>query len=104
MVLTLLAALAIVTFLRGFLTGLQQLILINLDAEHLEHARTRAMWGMMQLWAFFGIWEAIRLSLAFIQGETIPHTTAIVVCILLVVGILFLLPLYLFPKKAGGGH
>ena len=64
--LSLLAALAFITFLRGFLTGMQQIIQINMDAEHLAHARTRAMWGMMLLWIFFGVWEVFRFILGAI--------------------------------------
>jgi hypothetical protein len=74
-----------------------------MDAEHLGHARARAMWGMMLLWAFFGIWELVRLVNASLQGEALPHTTGIIIWILAVLLILFVLPFFLFPKK-GGGH
>ncbi len=100
--LSLAAGVSFVLFLRGFLTGSRHMILINMDAHELSESRTRAMWGMMLLWAFFGIWEAVRLGLALIQGETLPHTTGIVVCIALVAVILFIVPYLLSPK--GGGH
>ena len=100
--LTLLAAMAFITFLRGFLTGLQHLLLINMDADHLEHTRARAMWAMMLLWVFFGAWEAVRWIAAALAGVPIEHTSAITAVIIFDLVAFFLLPAWLMPK--GGGH
>ncbi|HVV39216.1 MAG TPA: hypothetical protein VHD31_02720 [Candidatus Paceibacterota bacterium] len=100
--LSFLGGFSVIIFLRGFLSGLPQLILINMDAEHLAHARTRAMWGMMLLWALFGIWELFRYTLALLFGETLPHSQGVLAVIIFVFIVFFALPYYLMPK--GGGH
>ena len=51
---------AFLLFLRGFLAGFSQLLTINMHAQHLEHARTRAVWGVLLLIFLFVLWEAVR--------------------------------------------
>ena len=53
-------ALSFLLFLAGFLAGLPQLFTISMHAEHLAHARTRAVWGVILMIFFFVLWEAVR--------------------------------------------
>lgn len=102
--LSLMAALSFVVFLRGFLGGLKQLTTINENAEHLEHMRTRAIWGVVLLAALLIVWECVRWVAALVQGRPLPDIAWV-----LMVGLFFapaavsyLLGVVLPSKK--GGH
>ncbi len=53
-------ALSFLVFLAGVAGGVKQLFTINAHAEHLAHARTRAVWGVLLMTLLFVLWEAIR--------------------------------------------
>jgi hypothetical protein len=101
--LSLAAAFAFITFLRGFLSGFKQLTTINENSEELEHFRTYAMWGALQLIFFFGLWETIRFGLGYLWNEPTPGA-APVTAAFAIWGALYLLKMLFSPKKSGGGH
>ena len=55
-----LAALAFLVFLRGFLGGIVKAFTMNASDSHMEHARTYSVWGVFLLALLFVLWEIIR--------------------------------------------
>ncbi len=96
--LSFLAAVGIVIFIAGFAGAFPHLFTYSEGAEHMDHARTRILWGVYLCMVAFGIWEFIRVLL----GEA-PHST-LILCVIL------LSPLWApWIKKTltgspGGGH
>lgn len=54
------AALAFLIFLAGMGGGTIHLFTIHENANHMEHARTRAVWGLFLLAVLFVLWELLR--------------------------------------------
>jgi hypothetical protein len=55
-----LAALAFLVFLRGWLGGVGNIFKMSGHDEHLEHAYTRQVWGVLLMAALFYVWEIVR--------------------------------------------
>ena len=55
------AAIAFVTFLAGFLGGERQLVTMSENEVHMQHARTRMVWGVGWLALLFGFWELLQV-------------------------------------------
>ena len=66
-------------FFAGFFGGIGHLFSYSEDADHMEHARTRAIWGIYLCMLALGLWECIRIVL----GEVPVSSTLILVAILL---------------------
>ncbi len=66
-------------FAAGFFGGIRHLFTYSESASHMEHARTRSLWGLYLCMAALGVWECIRVLL----GEAPATSTLILVAILL---------------------
>jgi len=66
-------------FFGGFFGGIGHLFSYDNDADHMDHARTRAMWGLYLCMLALGLWELIRIVL----GEVPVSSTLILAAILL---------------------
>src|SRR3989338_2031628 len=82
-------------FFWGFFGGIGHLFSYSENANHMEHARTRALWGLYLCMAALGIWELIRVFL----GEAPASSTLILVVILLSPAWIPLIKKLLFPPK-----
>ena len=51
------AAFGFLIFLRGFLSGSGHLVTIDHNAEYLDLARTRVVWGVLIMLTCFVLWE-----------------------------------------------
>ena len=71
------AAIAFLTFLRGFLTSSPHLVTISTHAGHLEHYHFRVVWGSMGLLGLLLAWETLRAILAWFGVGTWPDTGAL---------------------------
>jgi hypothetical protein len=100
--LSLAAALGFIVFLRGILSGLKHLTNINENAEELAHTRTRAVWGVILMAFFFGLWETIQVLAAILQDKPWPPALWILILFFWPEVILALLVAVL--GKKGGGH
>lgn len=87
------AAFGFLIFLRGFLTGLNQLINIDSDDDHIKKARERAGWGMALMVNMFMLWVAIRgfVTLIGFDNADLSKTSTLLILYALLVFILFLL-------------
>jgi hypothetical protein len=65
-----LAAYAFLTFLRGFLLGLNHLFYIDSNEEHVGHARDHVAIGFIALVNLFVIWVNIKIVVAFLGFDT----------------------------------
>lgn len=101
---TFFGALSFVTFLRGFLTGLPHLFTINVHAEHLEHSRVYAVWGVLLLAWLFMLWEGIRVAATYFEGGALSEQTTVIDIVLGLFGLAILVSLFLGKKGGGGGH
>jgi hypothetical protein len=54
------AALAFLVFLRGFLSGIQNAFLQQSHAGHHREHRLRTIWGVLLLIVIFIVWEIVR--------------------------------------------
>ena len=72
-------ALGVLLFFTGFFGGIKHLFTYSEDADHMDHARTRAMWGLYLCMLALGLWELIRVVL----GEVPVSSTLILAAILL---------------------
>ena len=72
-------AVGFLLFVAGFFGGIGHLFSYDKDADHTEHARTRALWGLYLCMAALGVWELIRIVL----GEAPASSTLILAVILL---------------------
>ena len=61
----LLAGLAFVIFLGGFLGGASNFVTLSENIDHMTHARTRAVWGAGWLFVLFIEWEVLRWLASF---------------------------------------
>ena len=66
-------------FFAGVGGGLPFLFTYDEDQHHMDHARTRAMWGLYLCMLALGLWELIRIVL----GEVPVSSTLILAAILL---------------------
>ncbi len=73
------AAIGFLLFAGGFFGGIKHLFSYSENADHMEHARTRSLWGIYLCMAALGIWECIRVVL----GEAPVSSTLILAAILL---------------------
>ena len=92
-ILSFIAAFGFLIFLRGFLLGLNQVLYIDANAEHLDHARTRATWGFLIMLNIFVFWVFVR-GIAALMGQTsvnAPLTFWILGIYALLVAIIFIL-------------
>ncbi len=88
-------AIGFLLFVAGFFGGIGHLFSYSEDANHMEHARTRALWGLYLCMAALGVWEFIRVIL----GEVPTSSTLILVVILLSPAWIPPLKKLLFPPK-----
>ena len=65
-------------FTAGFFGGIGHIFSYSEDADHMEHARTRSLWGIYLCMAALGIWELILMFL----GEA-PVSSTLVLAIVL---------------------
>ena len=72
-------ALGVLLFFGGFFGGVKHLFNYSESATHMEHARTRSLWGLYLCMATLGVWEFIRMLL----GEVPAGSTLILIIILL---------------------
>lgn len=77
--LSVVGALGVVLFFGGIFGGIGHLFTYDESATHMDHARTRALWGLYLCMAALGIWELIRIVL----GEAPVSSTLTLVAILL---------------------
>lgn len=77
-VLALVGGLGVLISIGGIMTSLKHQLTYSVSAHHLEHSRTRSLWGLYLAMVCLGIWETVRLLL----GET-PGSTVILILILL---------------------
>ncbi len=77
-VFALFGAVGILIFCAGFFGSLKHLANYSEGADHMEHARTRALWGLYLCMVTLGFWECIRL----ISGQ-LPVSSLILIVILL---------------------
>jgi len=59
-IISLVAAIGFLIFLRGFLLGLHQILYIDGHDEHIEHARLRVSWGLVLMINMFVLWVFVR--------------------------------------------
>ena len=88
-------AVGVLLFFVGFFGGIGHLFSYSEDANHMEHARTRSLWGLYLCMAALGVWEFIRVIL----GEVPASSTLILVVILLSPAWIPLIKKLLFPPK-----
>ena len=69
----------VLLFFGGFFGGIGHLFSYSEDADHMEHARTRVLWGLYLCMAALGLWELVRVVL----GEVSASSTLVLVVILL---------------------
>lgn len=70
-------ALGILIFFAGFFGGIGHLFTYSESVDHMEHARTRALWGLYICMFSLGVWETIRL----LVGET--QTSSVILILIL---------------------
>lgn len=92
------AGLAFVLFLRGFLSGFGHVLKQDGNVEHMEHYRVRAIWGVLLLTVFFGVWEILRWISSWFGYGSVSEATIVIA----VLTFFFLLWRILFGKK--GDH
>ena len=71
------AALGVILVIAGFSGGIKHIFTYSESAVHMEHARTRLLWGLYLCMVTLGIWELILV----IAGDR-PLSTLILVLIL----------------------
>jgi hypothetical protein len=62
------AAIAFLTFLRGFLSGLPSVFTMDWHEGHQEHYRVYCTWGVMALVYLFIVWELVRWIVGGVTG------------------------------------
>ena len=77
--LAVMGAIGALLFFAGIGGGLPFLFTYSEDQHHMDHARTRAMWGLYLCMAALGLWELVRVVL----GEVSASSTLVLVVILL---------------------
>lgn len=71
-------AVGILIFCAGFFGALSHLFTYSESADHMEHARTRGLWGLYLSMVALGLWQIVRLIL----GEA-DSSSLILIAILL---------------------
>lgn len=84
--LSIVAALAFLVLLRGFLSGVMYLFTLNGNDDFLLHARIRVLWGFMLLVFFWSVWEIARWVYALFTNTPRPGTLGIALFLLLILG------------------
>ena len=94
------ACLGFLIFLRGFLLGLNQLFYIDGHDDFVALARIRVTWGLVLMVNMFVLWVAVRGVATLLGFDTVEAGTTmrILVPYALVVVILYFMGLA-FPKK-----
>lgn len=90
-VISFIACIGFLIFLRGFLLALPHLLYIDGHDEHVGHARVRVTWGVVLMSHMFVLWVAIR-GLATIFGydtANLGTTGNILLCYTVLVGLLY---------------
>lgn len=59
-------AVGVLLFFAGWGTGMPHLFTLSESESHMEHARHRAMWGVVLTMVVFGLWEAARVVLGHV--------------------------------------
>lgn len=103
---TFLAVLAFLVFLRGWLGGVGNIFKMNGHDEHLEHAYTRQVWGVLLLFALFYVWEIVRTMASWFGFHDGNQTTLgyWFAGIGIVVWVFMFIKGKLFAGGGGGGH
>lgn len=65
-------------FFAGFFGGIKHIFTYDESADHMDHARTRSLWGLYLCMVTLGIWQCIRVLL----GEVPASSTLLLVVIL----------------------
>ncbi|MCX6820277.1 MAG: hypothetical protein NT019_03300 [Candidatus Adlerbacteria bacterium] len=100
-----LAAISFLVFLRGFLGGIGNVFTMNGHDEHLLHARTRSVWGVLLLAFLFVLWEILRMVASWLGGPMGDTTLGMWFVIAIAATWLFLfIKKKLFSGGGGGGH
>ena len=83
-----------VLFLSGFSSGFRHVFTYSEDWNHMQHTRTRTVWGILMCMVTLGFWEILRV----IIGQA-PLSY-------LWLSLLMLTPLWIpwLKKLGGGGH
>ena len=68
------AGFSFLIFLRGFLSGVGHIFTIDHHDDHQDHARVRAIWGVVLLYEIFMLWVLVRTVASFFGGPTINVT------------------------------
>ena len=66
-------------FVAGFFGGIKHLFSYSESTDHMEHVRTRSLWGLYLCMLALGLWELIRIIL----GEAPVSPTLVLAVILL---------------------
>lgn len=64
-------AAGVLLFFAGFFGSIKHLFTYSESASHMDHARTRALFGLYLAMVSLGVWESIRLVLGQVPGSTI---------------------------------
>lgn len=71
-------AVGVLIFCAGFFGSVKHLFTYSEGTDHMEHARTRALWGLYLCMVTLGFWELIRL----VFGQ-VPLSSLVLIIILL---------------------
>lgn len=87
----------VLLFFAGIFGGISHLFTYNHSAPHMEHARTRSLWGLYLCMVTLGFWELLRV----ITGEAPGHS---LILILILIAPLWIPALRKAITGGGGGH
>lgn len=69
--LSLMGGMGVLIFCAGFFGSIKHLFTYSESASHMEHARTRSLWGLYIAMVALGLWESVRLLIGEVPGSTI---------------------------------
>jgi len=98
-VLSFLAAYGFLVFLRGFLYGARQLLYIDADAHHLDHARDRTVRGVLIMVHAFVIWVFVDALVSYFTNTQSPQLTIPILGAYAVVALAVYVREHVFGKK-----
>ena|ERR1700722_16803121 len=84
-------------FLRGFFTGISHVIKQDGHAEHMDHYRTRAVWGVLIMAYFLGLWEILRWIFSWFGAGSV-NGIAIFVAVCEIIFLVW----QMYPSKKAG--
>jgi hypothetical protein len=96
--LSVVAAVGVLLFIAGFSGTIKHILYYSESAEHVEHARTRSLWGLYLCMSTLGVWQLIQMLL----GEA-PVTPTLILSALLLTPVWIPGIRSLFGGS-GGGH